>query len=223
MRTRSMGLLFLLLLVSAVIIGGAYVFLTQTELVDYDETLVLMTGHYPSADTIAIYYDVCFHNVTFTVVDDPGYLMKINWKLTVLTDGATGKNTKLHVTNTSYGRHVNVQILKENPSDICALQAGDAEASVNVTINRAYVVDIEALAGHGNINLTAHDAQFNNIYFHHGINCPGNNGIHLLNSVVYEDLTCQVTTGNFWVRLEHVNVEGTVTCTPTNRGTLIDV
>ena len=218
-----MGILFLLLLVSAVIIGGVYVLLTQTDLVDYDETLVMLPDSYAGAETISIYYDVCFHNVTFNVVDDPGYMMKIDWKLTVLTDGAKGKNTKLQVTNTSYGRHVNVQILKENPSDICALHAGDAEASVNVTINRAYVVDIEALAGHGNINLTANDAQFNNIYFHHGINCPGDNGINLMNSVVYEDLTCQVTTGNFWVRLKNVNVEGTVTCTPANRGTLIEV
>ena len=218
-----MGILFLLLLVSAVIIGGAYVLLTQTDLVDYDETLVLLTDNYPSAETISIYYDVCFHNVTFNVVDDPGFMMKINWKLIVLTDGAKGKNTKLQVTNTSYGKHVTIQILKENPSDICALNAGDAEASVNVTINRAYVLDIEALAGHGNINLTAREAHFDNIHFHHGINCPGDNGINLMNSVVYEDLTCQVTTGNFWVRLENVNVEGTLTCTPTSRGTLIEL
>lgn len=218
-----MGILFLLLLVSAVIIGGVYVLLTQTELVDYDETLVLLTGSYPSADTISIYYDVCFHNVTFTVVDDPGYMIAINWKLTVLVDGAKGKNTKLQVTNSSYGKHVTIHILKEHPSDICALHTGDAAASVNVTINRAYVLDIEALAGHGNINLTATDAQFTNIHFHHGINCPGDNGINVMNSVVYEDLTCQVTTGNFWVRLENVNVEGTLSCTPTNRGTLIEL
>lgn len=218
-----MGILFLLLLVSAVIIGGVYVLLTQTDLVNYDETLVMYPDSYSSAETISIYYDVCFHNVTFNVVDDPGFMMKINWKLTVLTDGAKGKNTKLQVTNTSYGKHVTIQILKENPSDICALNAGDAEASVNVTINRAYVLDIEALSGHGNINLTASDAQFNNIHFHHGINCPGDNGISLTNSVVNEDLTCQVTTGNFWVRLENVNIEGTLTCTPTNRGTLLEL
>jgi hypothetical protein len=223
MRTRSMGILFLLLLVSAVIIGGVYMLLTQTDLVDYDETLVMLTGNYPSAETISIYYDVCFHNVTFTVVDNPGYMLKINWKLTVLADGAKGKNTKLQVTNTSYGKHVTIHILKDNPSDICALNAGDAEASVNVTINRAYILDIEALAGHGNINLTASDAQFTNIHFHHGINCPADNGINLMNSVVYEDLTCQVTTGNFWVRLENVNVAGTVTCTPTNRGTFVEL
>lgn len=157
------------------------------------------------------------------MVDDPGFMLKINWKLTVLTDSAKSKNNKLQVTNTSYGKHVNIQILKENPSDICALNAGDAEASVNVTVNRAYVLDIEALAGHGNINLAASGAQFNNIHFHHGINCPGDNGIHLTNSVVYEDLTCQVTTGNFWVRLENVNIDGVLTCTPADRGTLVEL
>jgi hypothetical protein len=155
------------------------------------------------------------------VVDDPGFMIKINWKLTVLVNGAQGKNTNLQVTNSSYGKHVTIQILKENPSDICALKAGDAEAMVNVTINRAYTLDIEALAGHGHVNLTARDARFDNIYVHHGINCPGDNGISLTNSVVYEDLTCQVTTGHFWVRLENVNVGGTLSCTPASSGTLL--
>jgi len=218
-----MGILFVLLLVSAVIIGGVYVLLTQTDLVGYDETMVMYEDTYASAETISIYYDVCFHNVTFNVVDDPGFMIKINWKLTVLVDGAQGKNTNLQVTNSSYGKHVTIQILKENPSDICALKAGDAEAMVNVTINRAYTLDIEALAGHGNINLTARDARFDNIYFHHGINCPGDNGISLTNSVVYEDLTCQVTTGHFWVRLENVNVGGTLSCTPASSGTLLEL
>ncbi|MGY5877048.1 MAG: hypothetical protein RTU30_14955, partial [Candidatus Thorarchaeota archaeon] len=95
--------------------------------------------------------------------------------------------------------------------------------TVNVTMNRAYTLDIEALAGHGNINLTASDATFDNINFHHGINCPGNNGISLTNSTVYEDLTCQVTTGNFWVRLENVDVGGTLSCTPASSGTLIEL
>ena len=216
-----MGILFVLLLVSAVIVGGLYVLLTQTDLVDYDETVVISEDTYSSAETISIYYDVCFHNVTFNVVDDPGFMISINWKLTVLVDGAKGKNTNLQVTNSSYGKYVTIQILKENPSDICALNAGDAEAIVNVTINRAYTLDIEALAGHGNINLTANDASFDNIYFHHGINCPGDNGISITNSVVYRDLTCQVTTGNFWVRLENVNVGGTLSCTPTSSGTLL--
>jgi hypothetical protein len=155
------------------------------------------------------------------VVDDPGFMIKIDWKLTVLVDGAKGKNTNLQVTNSSYGKQVTIQILKENPSDICALHAGDAEAFVNVTVNRAYTLDIEALAGHGNINLTASDASFDNIYIHHCINCPGDNGINITNSVVYGDLTCQVTTGNFWVRLENVNVEGTLLCTPESSGTLL--
>jgi hypothetical protein len=176
---------------------------------------------YPSAENISIYYDVCFHNATFNVVDDPGFMIKINWKLTVLVDGAKGKNTNLQVTNTSYGKYVTIQILKENPSDICALNKGDAVATVNVTINRAYTIDIEALAGHGNINLTASEATFDSIYFHHGINCPGDNGISLTNSTVYGDLTCQVTTGNFWVRLEDVNVGGELSCTPPTSGTLI--
>lgn len=218
-----MGILFVLLLVSAVIIGGVYVLLTQTDLVGYDETMVMYEDTYASAETISIYYDVCFHNVTFNVVDDPGFMIKINWKLTVLVDGAQGKNTNLQVTNSSYGKHVTIQILKENPSDICALKAGDAEAMVNVTINRAYTLDIEALAGHGNINLTARDARFDNISVHHGINCPGDNGISLTNSVVYEDLTCQVTTGHFWVRLENVNVGGTLSCTPASSGTLLEL
>jgi hypothetical protein len=216
-----MVILFVLLLVSAVIIGGLYVFLTQTDLVDYDETMVIYKNAYSSAENISIYYDVCFHNVSFNVVDDPGFMIKIDWKLTVLVDGAKGKNTNLQVTNSSYGKQVTIQILKENPSDICALHAGDAEAFVNVTVNRAYTLDIEALAGHGNINLTASDASFDNIYIHHGINCPGDNGINITNSVVYGDLTCQVTTGNFWVRLENVNVEGTLLCTPESSGTLL--
>ncbi|MCW4041408.1 MAG: hypothetical protein NWE83_11750 [Candidatus Bathyarchaeota archaeon] len=223
MRKRSMGILFVLLLVSAVIIGGVYVLLTQTDLVDYDETVAIYEDTYSSAETISIYYDVCFHNVTFNVVDDPGFMISINWKLTVLVDGAKGKNTNLQVAHSSNGKHVTIQILKENPSDICALKAGDAEATVNVTINRAYTLDIEALAGHGNIHLAASDARFDNIYFHHGINCPGDNRINISNSVVSEDLTCQVTTGNFWVKLENVNVEGTLTCTPPSSGTLLEL
>jgi len=221
MRKRSMGILFVLLLVTAVIIGGLYVLLTQTELVDYDETVVIYEDTYSSAENISIYYDVCFHNATFNVVDDPGFMIKINWKLTVLVEGAKGKNTNLQVTNSSYGKYVTIQILKENPADVCALNKGDAEAIVNVTINRAYTLDIEALAGHGNINLTASDASFDNIHFHHGINCPGDNGINITNSSVYGDLTCQVTTGNFWVRLEDVYVGGTLSCTPATSGTLI--
>jgi len=221
MRKRSMGILFVLLLVTAVVIGGLYVLLTQTELVDYDETVIIYEDTYSSAENISIYYDVCFHNATFNVVDDPGFMIKINWKLTVLVDGAKGKNTNLQVTNTSYGKYVTIQILKENPADVCALNKGDAEATVNVTINSAYTLDIEALAGHGNINLTATEATFDNIYFHHGINCPGDNGIDITNSTVYGDLTCQVTTGNFWVRLEDVYVGGTLSCTPATSGTLI--
>jgi hypothetical protein len=148
-------------------------------------------------------------------------VIHINWKLTVLVEGAKGKNTHLQVTNSSYGNHLNIQILKENPADVCALNKGDARASVNVTINRVYTIDIEALAGHGNINMTATGATFDDIYFHHGINCPGNNGIDLANSTVYGDLTCQVTTGQFWVRLTNVYVGGEMLCTPESSGTLI--
>lgn len=221
MRRRSICIFFILLLVVALIIGGLYVLLSQTELVDYDETVVIYEDTYPSAENISIYYDVCFHNVTFNVVDDPGFMIKINWKLTVLVEGAKGKNTHLQVTNSSNDEYVYIQILKENPNDVCALNAGDAEAFVNVTINRAYTIDIEASAGHGNINLTASEATFQNIYFHHGINCPGNNGIDIVNSTIYGDLTCQVSTGHFWVRLEDVTVGGTISCTPASSGTLI--
>ncbi|MHA1480520.1 MAG: hypothetical protein ACTSQZ_03755 [Candidatus Thorarchaeota archaeon] len=223
MRKRSMGLLFVLLLVSAIVIGGMYVLLTQTELVDYNETVIIDEDTYSEAENISIYYDVCFHNVTFNVVDDPGFMIKINWKLTVLVDGAKGKNTNLQVVTSANGRYVSIQILKENPSDVCAMNRGEAEATVNVTINRAYTIDLEALAGHGNINLTATDASFDNIYFHHGINCFGNNGIYLTNTVVYEDLTCQVTSGNFFVRLESVDIGGTLSCTPEGSGTLIEL
>ncbi len=218
-----MCILFVVLLAAAMTVGLLSVYLSQTELVDYDETVIIYEDDIPSAENISIYYDVCFHNVTFNVVDDPGFMIKINWKLTVHVEGAKGKNTNLQVTNSSYGKYVTIQILKENPADVCALNKGDAEAFVNVTINRAYTLDIEALAGHGNINLTANDAVFQNIYFHHGINCPGNNGINMTNSVVYEDLTCQVTTGRFWVRLESVDVGGTISCTPADRGTLIEL
>lgn len=215
--------LFVLLLVSAMIIGVLYVYLTQTELVDYDETLTIYEDTYPSATNLSIYYDVCFHNVSFNVVDDPGFMIKINWKLTVLVDGAKGKNTRLQVPYSSNGNVVYIQILKENPSDVCALHAGDARATVNVTINRAYTIDIEAQAGWGNMNLTASNATFEDIYFHHGINCPGNNGIYITNSTVYGDLTCEVSTGHYWVRLESVDVTGEVTCTPEDRGTLIQI
>jgi hypothetical protein len=221
MRRRSMCGLFVLLLLAAMTVGVLYVLLSQTELVDYDETVVIYEDTYPSAENISIYCDVCFHNVTFNVVDDPGFMIKINWKLTVLVDGATGKNTRLQVTSTSNDEYVTIQILKENPADVCALNAGDAEAFVNVTINSSYTLDIEASAGYGNLNLTADGASFQNVYFHHGINCPGNNGINMTNSVVNRDLTCQVSTGYFWVRLENVNVGGTLSCTPTDRGTLI--
>jgi len=218
-----MCVLFVVLLVAAMTIGVLYVLLSQTELVDYDETVTIYEDTYPSAENISIYCDVCFHNVTFNVVDDPGFMIKINMKLTVLVEGAKGKNTHLQVTNSSYDKYVTIQILKDNPADVCALNAGDAEAFVNVTINRAYTLDIEASAGNGNLNLTASGATFQNIYFHHGINCQGNNGIYLTNSVVNRDLTCQVSTGHFWVRLENVDVGGTLSCTPEDRGTLIIV
>lgn len=218
-----MGICFVVLLATAIVIGGLYVLLTQTEIVDYDETLTIYDDTYPGAENISIYYDVCFHNATFNVIDDPGFMIRIHWKLTVLVEGAKGKNTRLQVTNSSNDKYVSIQILKENPADVCALKKGDARATVNVTINRAYTLDIEALAGHGNINMTASNAVFSNIYFHHGLNCPGNNGINMTNSVVYGDLTCQVSTGHFWVRFDGVEVRGTLTCTPEERGTLIVV
>ncbi|TFG34827.1 hypothetical protein EU527_01245 [Candidatus Thorarchaeota archaeon] len=221
MRKRSICIFFILLLVVAMIIGGLYILLSQTELVDYDETVIISEETYPTTENISIYYDVCFHNVTFNIVDDPGFIIKINWRLTVLVDGAKGKNTMLQCIHSSNDEYLSIQILKENPNDVCALNLGDAEAFVNVTINRAYTIDIEALAGHGNINLTATDATFQSINFHHGINCPGNNGIDITNSTVYGDLICQVSTGHFWVRLENVNVGGALTCTPESQGTLI--
>lgn len=208
---------------SALVIGGLYVLLTQVPLVDYDETVTINEATYASAENISIYYDVCFHNVTFNVVDDPGFIIEINWKLTVLVEGAKGKNTNLQVTQSGYGRYLTIEILKENPADVCALNRGDAEATVNVTINSAYTIDIEALAGHGHINMTATNATFDDIYFHHGINCPGNIGIYLTNSTVYGDLRSQVDTGYFFVRLDNVYVGGTVECTPESRGTLIEL
>ena len=218
-----MGICFVGLLVSAIVIGGLYVLLTQVELVDYDETVTINEADYETAENISIYYDVCFHNATFNVVDDPGFIIEINWKLTVLVEGAKGKNTNLQVVHSGNDRYLSIQILKENPADICALNKGDAEATVNVTINSAYTIALEALAGHGNINLTATNSTFDDIYFHHGINCPGNNGIDLTNSTVYGDITCQVTTGHFWVRLDNVDVRGDVECTPADQGTLIEL
>ncbi len=223
MRRRSMCVLFVVLLASAMTIGLLYVYFSQTPLVDYDETRTINEDTYPSVENISIYYDVCFHNVTFNVVDDPGFIIKINWKLTVLVEGAKGKNTGLQVINTVNDEYMSIQILKENPSDVCALNKGDAEATVNVTINRVYTLDIEASAGHGNMNLTANNATFSNINFHHGINCPGNNGIYITNSTVYGDLTCQVATGTFWVVLDNVTIGGTLTCTPASQGTLIEI
>lgn len=223
MRKRSMGICFIGLLVTAIVIGGMYVLLTQVELVDYDETVTINEAAYPTAENISIYYDVCFHNATFNVVEDPGFIIKINYKLTVLVEGAKGKNTNLQVVQSGYNRYITIQILKENPSDVCALNKGDARATVNVTINSAYTIDIEALAGHGNMNMTATNATFDDIYFHHGINCPGNNGINLVNSTVYGDITCQVATGQYWVRLENVDARGTVECTPASQGTLIEL
>lgn len=216
-----MGICFAVLLATAIVAGGLYILLTLEPIVDYDETLVIADD--PGVANISIYYDVCFHNVTFNVVDDPGFMIKINWKLTVLVEGAKGKNTNLQVINSSYGQYMNIQILKENPGDVCALNKGDAEAFVNVTISRAYTLDIEALAGHGNMNLTASGATFQKINFHHGINCPGNNGMNISDSVVYGDLTCQVATGHFWVRLDNVTIGGTLECVPEDRGTLIEL
>jgi hypothetical protein len=218
-----MGICFVVLLATAIAIGGLYVLMTQTELVEYDETTTFYEADYPATENISIYYDVCFHNATINVVDDPGFIIRINWKLTVLVEGATGKNTRLQVTNTSNDEYLSIQILKENPGDVCALRKGDARATVNVTISNAYTIDIEALAGHGNINMTANNAMFSEIYFHHGINCPGNNGIDLVDSIVYGDLTCQVSTGHFWVRLDNVDIGGTLTCTPPERGSLIEL
>lgn len=218
-----MGICFVGLLLSALVIGVAYVLLTQTPLVDYDETVTIDEETYASAENISIYYDVCFHNATFNVVDNPGFMIRINYKLTVLVDGAKGKNTNLQVQHNGNDQYVSIQILKENPADVCALNKGDAEATVNVTINSAYTINIEASAGHGNINMTGTNATFSDIYFHHGINCPGNNGIYLTNSTVYGDLTCQVSTGTFFVRLENVTVGGSVECSPTSSGTLIEL
>jgi len=223
MRRRSMCIFSVLLLATALIIGLAYVYFSQTPLVDYDETLTIHETTYPATENISIYYDVCFHNVTFNVVDDPGFIIKIDWKLIVLVEGALGKNTNLQVLHNSNDEFLSIQILKENPNDVCALNKGDAQAFVNVTINCAYTIDIEASAGHGNINLIANNATFQEIYFHHGINCPGNNTIDIVNSTIYGDLTCQVSTGHFWVRLENVIVGGTVSCTPMSQGTLIDI
>jgi hypothetical protein len=223
MRKKSICIFFVLLLVAALVIGIAYVYLTQTPLVEYNETLVINEDTYPSAENISINYDVCFHNVTFYIVDNPGFMIKIDWKLTVLVEGAVGKNTELQVTNTSYNKYVYINIWKENPSDVCALHAGDALATVNVTINSAYTIDIDASAGNGNMNLTATNATFQNINFHHGINCYGNNGIYLTNSTVYGDLTCHVSTGHYFVRLENVDVGGAITCTPADSGTLIEI
>ena len=218
-----MGICFVGLLVSAIIIGGLYVFLTQVPLVDYNETVTIEESTYPSARNISIYYDVCFHNATFYVVDNPGFIIQIHYKLTVLVEGATGKNTNLQVQQYGNDRYLTVQILKENPSDVCALNKGDAEAFVNVTINSAYTIDIEASAGHGNMALNATNSTFDTIYFHHGINCPGNNVIDIANSTVYEDLICQVATGTWWVRLDNVEVRGDITCTPVASGTLIEI
>lgn len=218
-----MCIFFVLLLAVALVIGIAYVYFTQTPLVEYDETLTLDETTYPTTENISIYYDVCFHNVTFNVVDNPGYIIKIDWKLTVLVEGAVGKNTNLQVLHTSNDEHLSIQILKENPNDVCALHAGDARATVNVTINRAYTIDIEASAGDGNMNLTATNATFQNINFHHGINCAGNNGIYLTNSTVYDDIDCHVSTGHYFVRLENVDVGGAISCTPADRGTLIEI
>ncbi|TET08934.1 MAG: hypothetical protein E3J86_09665, partial [Candidatus Thorarchaeota archaeon] len=127
MRKRSMGICFVGLLVSALVIGGLYVLLTQVPLVDYDETVTINEATYASAENISIYYDVCFHNVTFNVVDDPGFIIEINSKLTVLVEGAKGKNTNLQVTQSGYGRYLTIEILKETPADVCALNRGDAE------------------------------------------------------------------------------------------------
>ncbi|MFX1369789.1 MAG: hypothetical protein ACFFAY_14430 [Promethearchaeota archaeon] len=223
MRRRSMGICFVVLLAAAIVAGGLYVLLTLEPLVAYDETVTINEASYPEVQNISIYYDVCFHNVTFNVVDDPGFIIKINYKLTVLVDGATGKNTELQVTQNVNDQYMRIEILKENPADVCALNKGDAEATVNVTINSAYTIDLEALAGHGDISLTATGGTFDTIHFHHGINCPGDNFVNMTNSVVYEDLTCQVTTGNFWVRLDNVSVGGTISCTPEDRGTLIEL
>ena len=187
---------------------------------EYDETLVLYEDYNPTAENITILYDVCFHNVTFNVVDDPGFMIKIEWKLTVLVEGAVGKNTNLQVNNSTYGRYVTIQIWKENPSDVCALHAGEARATVDVTINRAYTISIDALSGDGNMNLTAVDATFMDINFHHGINCAGNNGIYITNSTVYGDITSEVSTGHAWVRLENVTIGGTMICTPEDRSTV---
>ena len=50
MRKRSMGICFVGLLVTAVVIGGMYVLLTQTELVDYDETVTIEKETYSDAE-----------------------------------------------------------------------------------------------------------------------------------------------------------------------------
>lgn len=45
----------------------------------------------------------------------------------------------------------------------------------------------------------------------------------MMNSIVYGDLICQVTTGHYWVRLDNVDVGGTLECTSEDGGTLIEI
>ena len=46
---------FCCVLGSAIVIGGLYALLSQTELIDYDETLVIYEETYSNAENISIY------------------------------------------------------------------------------------------------------------------------------------------------------------------------
>ena len=220
-RKGGMCLGFIALLVAALVIGIVYVYMSQIPLEEYNESETFETTDYPSLTTIDIYCDVCFHNVSFNIVENPGFIIEINWTLDVIKDEAVGKNTKLQVKNSSTSSTLDIDILKENPSDVCAFHAGDGTAKVMVTIDNDYEINLDALAGHGNINVTGADASFDDLYLHHGINCNGDNGIDLVDSTIGGDLTCSVSTGKWWVRLYSTIVVGTISCTPSNQGTLI--
>lgn len=183
--------------------------LNEEPLEDYDYTETFTESNFPGIQNVSISYDLCFQNGTFIIVDDdPGFLVQIHCKLTVLIPGAKATNPRVAITNSSNGHYLTISITRENQMAPCSLKPGSAEIFCVVIIDRDLCVDLDASSGFGNLNLTAENAKFDTISMKHGINCPGNTSVDIKYSVVYENINIVVSKGTYYVYIECVLICG---------------
>jgi hypothetical protein len=216
-------LICICLLVAALFIGLVlWKVLNEETLVDYDYTKTYTETDYPGIENVTINYDLCFQNATFIVVDDnPGFLVQIHCKLTVLIPGAKAANPRVSITNSSYGKYLTISITRENLMAPCSLEPGSAEISCEVIIDRDLCVDLDASSGFGNLNLTGDHAKFDTVSLKHGINCPGNTFVNLSDSFIYEDFTIFVSVGTYDITLHNVLIVGVQDISPSGKGTIV--